>query len=108
LKHRLGLKRIVLDSIRKAETAIEVAMISASMNGQDTGTEEPQTDPFMEELERQKLALQQKKIDEDTNLKGRALSEAERKNRVAEQQKEQEIKIKRTAANRPVAKPKTK
>jgi hypothetical protein len=96
------------DSIRKAETAIEVAMISASMNGQDTGTEEPQTDPFMEELERQKLALQQKKIDEDTNLKGRALSEAERKNRVAEQQKEQEIKIKRTAANRPVAKPKTK
>ena len=81
------------DSIRKAETALQVALIGASSkdgSGEDDG--------FVEET---KLQLQKEKQDKDSMLKESQLKEAERKNRKAEELKQQEISIKRTQANKP-------
>ena len=79
------------DSIRKAETQLQVALIGQEGNeGEDNGTEE---------LE--KLRLQKEKINKDFELKQRQINEDIRKNRVAEQQKSEEINIKRKQANKP-------
>lgn len=89
------------DSVRKAETALQVAILGAhtSANAGTTVDEEGN------DLEFQKLMLQQTKIQEDTRLKEEQLKEAERKNKKAEDQKDTELQIRKTVANKPVSKP---
>lgn len=91
------------DSIRKAETAIQVALIQAEAGteGDMSQPEQPDTiDPFEANLELQKLDLDRKKVDEDSKIKNRVQSEVERKNRVDEKLKAQEITVKRIAARK--------
>jgi hypothetical protein len=91
------------DSIRKAETSLQVAIIQAN------STANSSEGPFDEEgtaLEEQKLQLQAEKIREDARLKEEQIKEAARKNRRAEEQKDVELQIRRTQANKPVSKTK--
>jgi hypothetical protein len=88
------------DSIRKSETAIQVALIGASSNERSDGDNEPEDTG----LEAQKLGLQTRKIESDTRLKQAQINEVVRSNMVSERQKEKEISIKQKVANRPVAK----
>ena len=91
------------DSIRKAETSLQVAIIQAN------STANSSEGPFDEEgtaIEEQKLQLQAEKIREDARLKEEQIKEAARKNRRAEEQKDVELQIRRTQANKPVSKTK--
>jgi hypothetical protein len=99
------------DSIRKSDTAIQVALISAGANTQ-TEDRQPELDAINDQyMEQQKVDLQKRKVDAEeqktasaTKLGERAQSEAERKNRMAEQQKAQEMILKKQAL---ASKPKT-
>jgi hypothetical protein len=92
------------DSIRKADTMIQVALIGA---GASSGTEDRQpemdaiNDQYLEEqkidLQKRKVAAEEQKTASAAKLGDRAQSEAERKNRVAEQQKAQEMILKKRA-----------
>jgi hypothetical protein len=100
------------DSIRKSDTAIQVALIGAGANTQ-TEDRQPELDAINDQyMEQQKIDLQktkvqaeQQKTQSQQQLGERVQTEAERKNKVAEQQKAQEIVLKKRAASRP--KPKT-
>jgi hypothetical protein len=86
------------DSIRKAETQIQVAIIgahSASSNSEGEVDEEGNA------IETQKLMLQSEKIREELRLKEEQIKEDARKNRRAEEQKDTELQIRRTVANKP-------
>lgn len=91
------------DSIRKAETSLLIAQIAA----QNAGGEQvaPEVDQFQQDLERQKLDLQSRKLEADRTLKSRQIEETIRKDKQAEEFKAQEIAIKRKVANKPVSKP---
>jgi hypothetical protein len=92
------------DSIRKSDTAIQVALIAAGANTQ-TEDRQPELDAINDQyMEQQKVDLQKRKVDAEqqktqatTQLAQRAQTEAERKNRVAEQQKTQEMILKKKA-----------
>lgn len=91
------------DSIRKAETAIEVALISADASRESGGeSSEPEMveDPMMAQLELERLDLDRRKIENEDRIKNRTQSEVERKNRVDEKLKAQEIVVKRIAARK--------
>jgi hypothetical protein len=94
------------DSIRKAETSLMIAQIGA----QSTGGEEtaPEVDQFQEELERDKLDIQTRKLERDYTLKNKQIEETIRKDKKAEEFKAQEIAIKRKIAAKPVPKPAAK
>jgi len=93
------------DSIRRAETQIQVALIKAAeSDGDDVEIEAEEDDS----LDREKVAIQREKETHDYEIKKRQQDEASRKNRVAERQKAEEISIKRKVANKPVAAAKTK
>ncbi len=81
------------DSIRKADTAIQVALI-----GQE-GNEEPDMEGMS--LDSAKLDLQRSKQENDTRLKEMQLQEGKRSSLRSEEQKQQEIEIKRKQANKP-------
>lgn len=87
------------DSIRQAETSLQVAMM------REDGTEAPEDNGLAESLERQRLKLEEEKARRDAALKERAQKETERKNKVAEKQKETELSIRRIQAKK---KPTTK
>ena len=101
------------DSIRKSDTMIQVALIQAGANTQ-TEDRQPELDAINDQyLEQQKIDLQKRKVAAEeqktqttAKLGERAQAEAERSNRVAEQQKAQEILLKKKVANKPA--PKTK
>ncbi len=76
------------DSIRDSETAIQVALIGA----ESKENSQPEDDGSKDMVEREKLRLQQSKLDEDA-----------RKNKAAESLKEKEITIKRKQANKPTS-----
>jgi hypothetical protein len=86
------------DSVRKAETLVQVELIkqaAASVTETGEGGTSPET-----------LADFQMKMDKqrkDAELKEDQLKEVVRKNKKAEDQKQQEIEIKRKQANRPVS-----
>ena len=82
------------DSIRKADTAVQVALIGASSQ-----EGEGDVDP----MEFEKLKLQREKQKEDSSLKKKQIDETIRQNKVAEKQKSEEISIKRKQANKPTA-----
>ena len=92
------------DSIRKAETAIEVALINADASRDSaTGeTEQPtnEIDPFTAELELNKLDIDRRKVEDDARIKNRMQAEVERKNRADEKLKEKELVVKRIAARK--------
>lgn len=88
------------DSIRKAETSLQVAIIQAHSNANGDTSE---IDEEGNSLEYQKLMLQSEKIREDARLKEEQIKEAARKNRKAEEQKDVELQIRRTVANKPAA-----
>jgi len=89
------------DSIRKAETALQVAMMQAESNFEGS----PEDNGFAESLEKQKMKLEETKARRDAELKERAQRETERKNKKAEEQKEKELSIRRIQARK---KPTTK
>lgn len=99
-------------SIRQSDTAIQVALIGAGANSEQEDRT-PEIDAMNDKfLEQQKIELQRKKIDAeiqktatDAKISERAQIEAERKNRMAEKFKAQEIGIKKKVANRPSPKP---
>ena len=82
------------DSIRKAETAIQVALIGAEKS-------EGEVNDFIDPLEVEKVRLQREKQTKELSLKEKQIQEDIRMNRVAEQQKNEEISIKRKQANKP-------
>jgi len=92
------------DSIRKAETAIDVALIQAESKDSEFSESDLAEEPEDNSMELLKLQLQKEKQRSDTKLKEKQLTEQIRTNRVAERQKEKEIAIKKKIANKPVAK----
>lgn len=77
------------DSIRKAQTSLQIALIgSENEENRNAGLEEA------------KLMLQKQKQEQELSLKERTLEENKRQAKVAEAQKEKEISIKRTQANK--------
>jgi hypothetical protein len=72
------------DSIRKAETAITVAMIQSNSNSNEGSepVEEGTEEPSMVEL--QKLELDKDKVRKDYEIKSKQLAEVQRHNRQAE------------------------
>jgi hypothetical protein len=91
------------DSIRKAETQIAVAEISAQNSG--GVTEQPAIMPEEIEMERAKINIQSKKVEQDSIIKQKQLAETVRKNLKDEELKAQEIAIRKKIANKPVSKP---
>jgi hypothetical protein len=83
------------DSIRKAEVALQTAMMSQG-DGQETQPDNSMAESF----ERQKLEMENARQRREAALKERAQVETERKNRVAEKQKDKELIIRRKQASR--------
>jgi len=76
------------DSIRKAETSIQVALIQAGSKSEDIS--EPN------ELDYAKLDLEKERLQKDTELKKSKLEEDKRKNRTNEQLKDKQLRIQST------------
>lgn len=87
------------DSIRKAETVINVALINNMNSDSEGGSEDAP-----ESVQEYQLKLEKQR--EDIKLKENQLKETIRKNKKAEDQKQQEIEIKKKVANKPVIKSK--
>lgn len=92
------------DSMRKAETAVEVAMITANSASGGTSAYGVEDNNFMDELEQKNIQLKENKQTADAQAKTRMLVEAERKNKKAEEFKAQEIAIKKKVASKPTSK----
>jgi hypothetical protein len=92
------------DSIRKAETAIQVAMIGAESRKQSTSSNSPI--PEDNSIELAKLQLEQESILLDDRYNQNSLDEEIRKNKALESLKAQEIEVKRKQASKPVSKSK--
>lgn len=92
------------DSIRKAETALLIAQMKAS----EGGVEVVEDDSYKEELERDKLELQERKVSLDYSIKQKQLGETIRQGKVAEDLKRQELKIRAKQANKKPAATKSK
>ena len=95
------------DSIRRAETAIDVALINSEakddgMAGNDMDTDD---NGVKDQIDMMKLQLQRDKQRIDAKNEDRQLAEEARSNKVAEQQREKEIAIKRKVANKPTPRP---
>lgn len=82
------------DSIRNAETDIQVALIQAESRMIDS-----EEDNY--NMEEEKLMLQRQKQQKEMSLKAKQIEEDIRKNRATENIKKEELKIKRTQANKP-------
>lgn len=86
------------DSIRKSQTAIEVAQIGANARGNEsTPTESPVEDNSAEMF---KLQLQQQKDQSESRFKGMDTLETIRSNKANEALKEKELAIKKIQANK--------
>jgi hypothetical protein len=87
------------DSIRKAQTQLEIARMGMMSDSEkEDYTEEPDYEGIM--LESRKIDLQKQKIEKDNSIKQQQLNETVRKNKKAEEFKAQEIVIKRKVANK--------
>jgi len=89
------------DSIRKAETDIQVALIQAESKLMDNSGED---DGRISEEEAIKFQLQKNKQTDDFKLKMKQIEEQARKNRVDERLRKEEISIKKKQANKPTTK----
>ncbi|MHA1198099.1 MAG: portal protein [Candidatus Heimdallarchaeaceae archaeon] len=88
------------DSIRKSQTAIEVALINAESKDGDGEIDN--------NLDQEKLGVQIEKQQDEAKFKDDTLAENVRKNKKGESQRQEEIEIKRKQANKPVAAPSKK
>jgi len=89
------------DSIRKSETAIDVALIQAESRDNEFNEADINDDEEDNSMEILKLQLQKEKQKTEAKLKEKQLTEQIRANRVAERQKEKEIAIKKKVASKP-------
>jgi hypothetical protein len=98
------------DSIRKAETALNVALIQADSKdaGSEMGADTTEDNGMQDQIDLMKLSLEKEKQRVDTMYREKELNEVIRSTKVAEQQKEKEIAIKRKIANKPTPKPVSK
>jgi hypothetical protein len=85
------------DSIRRANTAVEVAMINANSK-LDAATQGQEIEDMTVEIER--LALERDRLNRESNLKRREFEETVRSNKKQEELKEKEIAVKRTQAKK--------
>jgi len=88
------------DSIRKAETSINVALIQADSQDEDEDGDE-NDNGIKDQIDLMKVKLQEEKQAIDAKQTDKKLNEEMRRNRKAEQQKEKEIAIKQKIANKP-------
>ena len=93
------------DSIRKAETALNIALIQADAKENELGDNDTDNNGIKDQIDLMKLQLQKDKQKADSKYKEQQLAEEIRSNRIAEQQKEKEIAIKKKVANKPTPKP---
>ena len=94
------------DSIRRAETQINVALINADAKVGIAENSDVNNNGVRDSIDVMKLDLQRRQQEIDAKRAESELAEQKRKNRVAEQQKQQELSIKRKAANKPAPKSK--
>jgi len=94
------------DSIRKAETALNIALINADAKEDDMMDNDTNDNGIKDQIDLMKIQLQKDKQAIDAKQKEKQIAEEVRRNKVAEQQKEKEIAIKRKVANKPVVKSK--
>lgn len=87
------------DSIRKADTDLTIARMRLleSMGG---------SEDMVDELEKEKAALDKQKVDRDYEIKSRQLAETIRKDKAAEELKKKELEIRKKQANKPATKTK--
>lgn len=95
------------DSIRKAETALNIALINADAKdvSGDISPDDTNDNGVKDQIDMMKLQLVKDKQRVDAQQKTRQLEEESRRNKVAERQKAEEIAIKRKVANKPTPKP---
>lgn len=86
------------DSIRKADTDLQVAMIQAE--SKMYGDLDVNDNSIKDTLDKEKINLQKEKQKSDAELKQKQLFEEIRQNRVSEQIKREELKIKKQQANK--------
>jgi hypothetical protein len=96
------------DSIRKAETAINVALISAESKDQNDLGEDTNDNGVRDQIDIMKLQLARDKQRLEAKQKDSQLAEQARAAKVAERQKDKELAIKQKVANKPVPKPVSK
>jgi hypothetical protein len=96
------------DSIRKAETAINVALISAESKDQNDLGEDTNDNGVRDQIDIMKLQLARDKQRLEAKHKDSQLAEQSRAAKVAERQKDKELAIKQKVANKPVPKPVSK
>ena len=90
------------DSIRKADTAIQIALI-----GKDKGSkEEVSSEPEIDHVELERLALEKMNSQREARIKEQLANETVRSNKANEKLKEKELVIKRKQANKPINKSK--
>ena len=94
------------DSIRKAETALNIALINADAKEDDMMDNDTNDNGIKDQIDLMKIQLQKDKQAIDAKQKEKQIAEEVRRNKVAEQQKEKEIAIKRKQVNKPVTKSK--
>jgi len=94
------------DSIRKAETALNIALINADAKEDDVMDNDTNDNGIKDQIDLMKIQLQKDKQAIDAKQKEKQIAEEVRRNKVAEQQKEKEIAIKRKQVNKPVTKSK--
>jgi hypothetical protein len=89
------------DSIRKAETALSIAIINADSKEGEDNDMDANDNGIRDQIDLMKIRLQKDKQRLDSKHKEEQLREDERKNRVAERQREKEIAIKKKVASKP-------
>jgi hypothetical protein len=98
------------DSIRKAETMINVALINADSKDTsgDISPDDTNQNGVKDQIDLIKLQFEKDKQRVEQTYKEKLLAEQIREAKVAEQQKEKEIAIKKKVANKPVPRPVSK
>jgi len=84
------------DSIRRAETQIQVALLGANSKDGDANN-----NGTLDQMDLMDFQLQLEKQKEEVKIKDAQVKETVRKNKKAEEQRQQEIEIKRKIANKP-------
>jgi hypothetical protein len=85
------------ESIRKAETQLEVERLGAMNNQGDT----QEFDNFKAGLEAKKVEISRKNNEDNVRLKEKQLEETKRQNNIAEQLKRNELRLKEKQINKP-------
>lgn len=98
------------DSIRKAETSLNIALINADAKDTqgDISSDDSDNNGVKDEIEMMRISLERDKQRVEATYKDKTLSETIRSNKAAEILKEKEIAIKNKIASKPTPKPVSK